>query len=43
MRCHGDSLDKILVHKYYNLTETNVDLLSEVIVPGSLDAAKKLA
>lgn len=40
MRCPGDSLDKILVHKYCNLTETNVDPLSEVIAPGSLDAAK---
>lgn len=40
MRCNGDSLDKILVHKYHNLTETNVDLLSEIIVSGSLCAAK---
>lgn len=40
MRCNGDSLAKILVHKYCNLTETNVDLLSEIIVSGSLYAVK---
>lgn len=40
MRCNGDNLDKIFVLKYRNLTATNVDLLSEIIVSGSLYAAK---
>lgn len=43
MRCNGDSLDKILVYEYHNLTETNVDLLSDIIVSGSSYAAKNPA
>lgn len=40
VKCNGDSLDEILVHKYPNLTETNVGLLSGIIVSGSLYAAR---
>lgn len=40
MRCNGDTLEKILEHKYHNMSETNVDLLSEIIVSGSLYAVK---
>lgn len=40
---NGVGLNRVLVYKYCNLTGTNVDLVLEIIVSGSLNAAKKLA